>query len=72
MNNFFPHYSTEWLEMYSIPVCTVTTAENYFTPFAGFFWGSAAFCYFHCLLHEERTKRFSPSTTPSIHTTNLQ
>lgn len=34
--------------------------HNYFTLFAGFFWGGAAFCYIHYLLHKEWTKIFMP------------
>lgn len=34
--------------------------NNYFTFFAGFSWGSAAFCYIHYLLHCKWTQRFMP------------
>lgn len=34
--------------------------NNYFTFFAGFSWGSAAFCYIHYLLHCKWTRRFMP------------
>lgn len=34
--------------------------DNYFTLFSGFFWGYAAFCYIHYLLHIKWTKRFMP------------
>ena len=34
--------------------------NNYFTLFSGFFWGYAAFCYIHYLLHIKWTKRFMP------------
>ena len=34
--------------------------NNYFTVFSGFFWGSAAFCYIHYLLHIKWTKKFMP------------
>ena len=32
--------------------------NNYFTLFSGFFWGWAAFCYIHYLLHQKWTKAF--------------
>jgi len=34
--------------------------NDYFTFFAGFSWGSAAFCYIHYLLHCKWTRRFMP------------
>jgi sterol desaturase/sphingolipid hydroxylase (fatty acid hydroxylase superfamily) len=34
--------------------------NNYFTIFAGFSWGSAAFCYIHYLLHHKWTRIFMP------------
>ena len=34
--------------------------NNYFTFFSGFFWGAAAYCYIHYLLHKEWTKTFIP------------
>ena len=34
--------------------------NNYFTLFSGFFWGSAAYCYIHYLLHIKWTKAFMP------------
>ena len=34
--------------------------NNYFTLFSGFFWGWAAFCYIHYLLHQNWTKAFIP------------
>ena len=34
--------------------------NKYFTLFSGFFWGWAAFCYIHYLLHQQWTKAFIP------------
>lgn len=34
--------------------------NNYFTLFSGLFWGWAAFCYIHYLLHQKWTKAFIP------------
>lgn len=34
--------------------------NNYFSFFAGFFWGAAAFCYIHYLLHHRLSKIFLP------------
>jgi hypothetical protein len=34
--------------------------NNYFTLFSGLFWGWAAFCYIHYLLHQEWTKAILP------------
>lgn len=34
--------------------------NNYFTLFAGFFWGFAAFCYMHYLLHQRWIKYILP------------
>jgi len=34
--------------------------NNYFTLFSGFFWGAAAFCYIHYLLHIKWTKAIMP------------
>jgi 4-hydroxysphinganine ceramide fatty acyl 2-hydroxylase len=34
--------------------------NNYFTLFSGLFWGWAAFCYIHYLLHKKWTKAFIP------------
>lgn len=35
--------------------------NNYFTCFSGFFWGMAAYCYIHYLLHQKWTKAFIPT-----------
>jgi sterol desaturase/sphingolipid hydroxylase (fatty acid hydroxylase superfamily) len=34
--------------------------NNFFTLFAGFSWGAAAFCYIHYLLHQRWTRTFMP------------
>jgi len=41
-------------------ICIACQLNNYFTLFSGFFWGWAAFCYIHYLLHIKWTKAFMP------------
>jgi|SRR6187402_3405548 len=41
-------------------ICLAFRLNNYFTLFAGLFWGWAAFCYIHYLLHKKWTKAIIP------------
>jgi hypothetical protein len=49
------------LFIFSCLFCYISyRCNNYFTLFAGFFWGAAFFCYIHYLLHHKWTKPFLP------------
>ena len=41
-------------------ICVAYQLNNYFTLFAGLFWGWTAFCFIHYLLHKKWTKAFLP------------